>query len=180
MSDEMKVNGCTLRLMKGDITDLEIESFVYYARNDLTLGSGYGNAISMRGGPSIQNELNELGPIETTKAIVSSAGGMKTSHIIHAAGPKFQEEGLVMKLRETIRNVLKLADEMGFRQIAFPAMGAGFYGVSLKQSAEITLRTINEYLCGETKIRDVLICLLDSREYSPYQKELATVKKDSR
>jgi len=178
MSDEIKINNRTLRLIKGDITDLKIESFVYYARNDLTLGSGYGNAISMRGGPSIQNELNELGPIETTKAIVSSASGMKASHIIHAVGPKFQEEGLVMKLRETIRNVLKLADEKGFRQIAFPAMGAGFYGVPLKQSADITLRTINEYLSGETKIQDVLICLLDSREYSPYQKELAAVKKE--
>ena len=51
MADELKVGNSSLRLEKGDIAAMEIESFVYYARPDLALGSGYGTAISMRGGP---------------------------------------------------------------------------------------------------------------------------------
>lgn len=170
MTDSLKIKNCNLRLLKGDITDLDIESFVYYARENLALGSGFGTAISIRGGPTIQKELNQIGPIKTTEAVVSSAGEMKTKYIIHANGPKFQEENLAEKLKTTILNSLKKAEEKGIKAIAFPPMGAGFYGVPLEQSAEITLSTIKEYLSGETKLNDVVVCLLDSRDYLQFEK----------
>ncbi len=176
MADSIKVKNCNLRLLKGDITDLDIESFVYYAREDLALGSGFGTAISVRGGPTIQKELNEIGKIKITEAVVSSAGEMKAKHIIHANGPKFQEENIPEKLKQTIINSLVKAEEKGIKAIAFPPMGAGFYGVPLEQSAEITLNTIKEYLLSETKLDDVVVCLLDNREYIPFEKKFSSLK----
>ena len=175
MSDELKINNSNLRLMMGDITDLEIDSFVYYARHDLNLGSGFGTAISMRGGPSIQEELNRIGTLKTTQAVVSSAGEMKAKYIIHAVGPRFQEEDIESKLKTTIINSFKRAEEKDIQVIAFPAMGVGFYGVPLDTSARVTLKTIKEYLSGETKIKDVIVCLLDNREYKPFQSQLSTL-----
>jgi O-acetyl-ADP-ribose deacetylase (regulator of RNase III) len=172
MPDEMQIKGSTIRLVKGDITDLEVESFIYYARSDLSLGSGYGNAISMRGGPSIQEELNKLAPIDTTGAVISEAGNMKAKYIIHAVGPKFQEPDIEKKLRETVMNSLKLADQKGIKQLAFPPMGAGFYGVPLAVSADITISAISDYLSNGSNLKDVIICLLDTREYTPFQKRL--------
>ena len=54
-------------------------------------------------------------------------------------------------------------------------MGAGFYGVPLPVSAEVTLETIMEYLSGDTKIKDVVICLLDKRDFKPYQAKLSSM-----
>jgi O-acetyl-ADP-ribose deacetylase (regulator of RNase III) len=176
MQDSLKVNRSTIRLAKGDITDLEIESFVYYANHDLSLGSGFGNAISMRGGPSIQKELKEHGPLATTEVLVSKAGDMKATYIIHAVGPRFQEEDLEKKLRDTILNALGEADSKGIKNIAFPPMGSGFYGVPLTLSAEIMFETILEYLSGDTHIEEIVICLLDNREYKPFQEQLAGVR----
>ncbi len=48
---EKQWNGKTIRLMKGDVTDLEVDAFAFYAAEDLSLGSGYGTAIAVRGGP---------------------------------------------------------------------------------------------------------------------------------
>ncbi|UCD94679.1 MAG: macro domain-containing protein [Candidatus Zixiibacteriota bacterium] len=175
MSDQLKINSHSFRLVKGDITDLEIESFVYYARNDLLLGAGYGTAISVRGGPTVQEELKRFGMLQTTEAVVSSAGEMKANFIIHAVGPKFQEEGQEGKLRSTILNCLKKAEEEGIKAIAFPAMGVGFYGVPVKTSAAITLKTISEYLSGDTRINDVVVCLLDMREYKPFHEEFMSI-----
>jgi O-acetyl-ADP-ribose deacetylase (regulator of RNase III) len=173
MPDKITVGGRTLRLIKCDITDLEIESFVYYAREDLALGAGFGNAISVRGGPTIQKELEEFGSIKTTEAVISSAGEMKANYIIHAAGPKFQEENLEDKLRVTILNALKKADEKGIKAIAFPTMGTGFYGVPLDVSARVTIGTIVDYLSGKTGLEDVVICPLDSRDFKPYEAQLS-------
>jgi O-acetyl-ADP-ribose deacetylase (regulator of RNase III) len=175
MSDQLTINGRTLRLMKGDITDLEIESFVYYAQHDLTVGSGYGTAIAVRGGPSVQEELKQFGTIETCDVVVTAAGEMKAKYIVHAVGPRFQEEDIERKLRTTVENALKQAEAKGITAIAFPAMGVGFYGVPLSVSARVMLETLRDHLTGQSKIKDVVVCLLDNREYKPFQSEFATL-----
>jgi len=172
MADKLKIRNSVLRLEKCDYTDMEFESIVFYARNDLKLGAGFGNAISVRGGPSIQEELDAVGSIETTKVAVTSAGEMKARWIIHAAGPAFMEENLEEKLRDTVNNCLRLADEKGLKSIAFPPMGTGFHGVPLEMSAAVTIGTIRDYLSGDTGIEEVVVCLLDSREYTPFSEEL--------
>lgn len=175
MVDQLKIKNSTLRLEIGDITDMEIESFVFYAENTLALGSGYGTAISVRGGPSVQEELDTLAPVDNTNAVVSSAGNMKAQYIVHAVGPKFQEENMDGKLKDTIVNTLKVAEEKGIKKIAFPAMGAGFYGMPLPDSARVTLETIKQYLGNGTKLEEVVVCLMDNRQYKPFQEKMATL-----
>lgn len=173
MSNEKKINQSTIRLVKGDITDTDLEAFVFYARPDLKLGAGFGNAISVRGGPSIQKELDELEtPVAVGDSVITEAGKLKVKYIIHAVGPSFQEENTEEKLRTTVINSLKRADERGIEQVAFPAMGAGFYGVPLEVSARITVGAIRDYLKGETRLKEVVVVALDSREYKPFQTQL--------
>ena len=164
-----------LKLQLGDVTDIQVESFVFYAQHNLALGSGYGNAIAVRGGPSIQEELNSLAPLETTHAVVSNAGNMKAKKIIHAVGPRFQEIDQEQKLKDTILNSFKLAEQNDIKEIALPAMGAGFYGVPLPLCAKVTVNTIVEYLQNGTKLKNIIICLLDNREYKPFQDKLKTL-----
>ena len=85
--DSITVGSRTIQLIQGDITDLEIEAFVFYARHDLALGSGFGGAIAVRGGPSVQEELKTFGAVETGAVVVTEAGDMKAGHILHAVGP---------------------------------------------------------------------------------------------
>lgn len=179
MTLEEVVHRSVVRLVIEDITDLDVEAFVYYARPDLQLGAGFGTAISLRGGPSVQVELNELGPQPEGAAVVTGAGKLKASHIIHAVGPRFQEEEVESKLRETVLGSLRAAEEHGIRQIAFPPMGAGFYAIPLEQSARVTLGAIREYLSGETEIREVLVCARDNREYRPFRDLLAPAHVES-
>jgi O-acetyl-ADP-ribose deacetylase len=172
MPDELKIKQSMIRLSSGDITDLEIEAIVFYARPDLVLGSGFGGAIAMRGGPKIQEELKKLGTIPTGEAVVTAAGNMKAQYIIHAVGPRFQEEDTEGKLRTTTLNVLRRAEENRIKKLAFPAMGAGFYGIPLDLCARITLGVVRKYLEGQTGLEEVIFCLRDSREYKAFQEEL--------
>jgi O-acetyl-ADP-ribose deacetylase (regulator of RNase III) len=172
MPDELKVDKKIIRLMTGDIAGQEIEAFVYYARTDLVLGSGYGGAIAVRGGPKIQEELKKFGTVGTGEAVVTSAGNMKVKFIIHAVGPRFQEEGTEGTLRATTRKVLQKAEEKGIKRLAFPAMGAGFYGIPLDLCARITLEAVKKHLEGQSGLEEVVFCLRDSREYKAFQERL--------
>jgi O-acetyl-ADP-ribose deacetylase (regulator of RNase III) len=113
--------------------------------------------------------------LEAVLAVITSAGDMKAGHIIHAAGPKFQEEDTENKLKLTIKNALKLAEERGIKSMAFPPMGSGFYGVPIDVSARITIQSITEYLNNGTGVEEVVICAMDSREYESFQKELKNI-----
>jgi O-acetyl-ADP-ribose deacetylase len=165
---EKAINGKILKLVKGDITEMEVEAFVYYARPDLRLGTGYGGAIAQRGGPSIQEELNRLGALEVGKAVMSGAGNLKAKHIIHAVGPRHHEPEEEKKLRAAVKSALASAEATGLRQLAFPAMGVGFFGVSLDLCSKVMLDEITGYLKTETSLLEVVVCVLDNREMGPF------------
>ena len=177
MTATVTLKDSRLRLVMEDITLLDTEAFVFYARPDLKLGSGFGTAVSMRGGPSIQEALDAHDGAEVTDVVVTKAGKLKAERIFHAVGPAFQEEGIHDKLRATIVNTLKAAEDLGVKRIAFPAMGAGFYGVPLPESAEITLTAIADRLAGGSSLEEVVVCLLDHRELDAFQARLDDLKR---
>lgn len=163
-----QINGSVVRLVKGDVTQLDVDAFVFYAQQDLILGTGFGTAISVRGGPTIQKELQELAPVATGEAVISAAGNLKAGFIIHAVGPRFQEEDTEAKLRTTMHNSLRVAEENEIRRIAFPAMGAGYYGISPELCAQVMLEIIHGHLKGESGIKEVFVCVLDTRQYEAF------------
>jgi O-acetyl-ADP-ribose deacetylase (regulator of RNase III) len=172
MSDEKRINGKVIRLMRGDITEQDIDCFVFYAQSNLKLGSGFGGAITVRGGPTIQKELDAQAPIESCQAVLSEAGHLKAKYIIHANGPKFQEPNTEAKLRTTVLNALKTAEDKGLKRIAFPPMGTGFYGVPLGVSARVMFDTFSDFVINGGRLEEVVVCVQDSREYSAFSEQL--------
>lgn len=158
-----------IHLEKTDLTLMDIEAIVFYAQHNLVLGSGFGNAIAMRGGSSIQEELKTHGTISTGEAVITSAGELKSNYIIHAVGPRFRESDIEEKLIATVQSVLKIAEENKIREIGFPPMGTGFYGIPLELSARVMFEVIRKHLAGETVLEKVVICLIDQREYKAFQ-----------
>ena len=175
VSQQIPIHRSIVRLVRGDITELDVEAFVFYARPDLALGSGFGTAISQRGGPSVQKELSTLGPLGTGQAVVTGAGKLKAKYIVHVVGPRFNEPDTESKLRLSVLSALKAAEEKGVQRIALPPMGTGFYAVPLELCSRVMLEAIQTYLQGETGIREVLLCVMDQREFSPFEARLATL-----
>jgi O-acetyl-ADP-ribose deacetylase (regulator of RNase III) len=166
---ETRINNLTVRLEKGDLTMMDIEAIVFYAQPDLVLGAGFGNAIAVRGGSSIQEELKNYSTLSTGEAVITSAGELKSNYIIHAVGPRFQESDIKEKLIITMQNVLRIAEEKEIREIGFPPMGTGFYGISLELSARVMFEVISKHLSVNTVLEKVVICLIDEREYKAFQ-----------
>jgi O-acetyl-ADP-ribose deacetylase (regulator of RNase III) len=174
---EATIQNTQINLVLGDITDLDIEAFVYDIKSNLKLGSGYGGAIAVRGGPSVQEELDKIGELEVGKAVVTTAGNLKTSYIIHAVGPKYHEEDEDAKMKSTVEAALRLADEQKIKRIAFPPLGTGMYFFPLDKCARIMTATVKEYLeKNASGIEEVLFCMLDSREQGPFAKELENIR----
>lgn len=170
---EMGSEATVIRLVKGDITMLDVDAFVFHAQHDLALGSGFGGAISVRGGPSVQKALDELGPLETGEAVITEAGKLKADYIIHAVGPRFREPDIEEKLRKTVLSALACAKDKDLKRIAFPALGAGYYGIPAPLTARVLVDTIRGYLEDEAGIEEIVICVFDTPQFDAFQAALA-------
>lgn len=163
-----------VRVVHGDITELAVDGFVYYASPDLRLGSGLGGMIAKRGGGGIQRELQALAPVNVGEAVLTGAGKLRSTFIIHAVGPTFHEEALDEKLKKTLESALSLAEDMKARTLAFPPMGTGFYGVPVEVSASIMAASFKELIRRAEHLEELIVCVGDAWQVPPFEAALST------
>jgi O-acetyl-ADP-ribose deacetylase (regulator of RNase III) len=169
---QRKVGNRVVRLIRGDLTDLDVEAFVFDIDSDMKLGAGFGSAIQRRGGIVIQKELEKIGSCPTGEAVVTEAGILKANYIIHVNGPKFREEDEEGKLRSATESALRRADEKGIKQLAFPPIGTGLYQVPMDLCVRVMVDTVARHLENNTSLEEVLIVTQDDREYGPFKKKI--------
>jgi O-acetyl-ADP-ribose deacetylase (regulator of RNase III) len=166
---ERRIGERVVRIVRDDITGMDVDAFVFDITEDLKLGAGHGSAIQQRGGVKIQEALDAIGRCPVGDAVITTGGLLKAKHIIHANGPKFCESDEEGKLRRATEAALRLADENGVKTLAFPPMGTGLYQVPVELSARVLIETVEKHLAGETGLEQVLFVVPDTRERGPFE-----------
>jgi len=170
----VQIEDITLRLVEGDITDLEVDAIVNAANQHLRLGAGVAGAIRERGGPAIQSECDQIGFCPVGDAIITTGGRLLASYVIHAVGPTASDADADDLLSSATYASLALADEHQLRSIAFPAISTGTFGFPMEDCAEIMLSTVIDYLeSGETDLETVIFCLYGKSAFEVFAEELA-------
>jgi len=170
--DTISVKNSSIKIVQGDITDLDTDVIVNAANAQLILGGGVAGAIRLKGGPKIQEECNEIGGTFVGGAVITTGGNLNAKHVIHAVGPRMGEGDEDSKLTNAVLNSLKLTDEHGLKTIAFPAISTGIFGYPIEKCAKIMIFTIKKYLAGETQIKEVIFCLYTNSDYEVFNKKL--------
>jgi O-acetyl-ADP-ribose deacetylase (regulator of RNase III) len=160
---------------KGDITDMKVDAIVNAANTDLILGAGVAGAIRRKGGPSIQEECNEHGPIPLGEAAITGAGNLPARYVIHAASMGRESLTTEKTLADSTRNSLLRAEEKGLRSIAFPAIGTGVAGFPLDRCAEIMLRETLGFLRKSKSLQQVYFVLFDNHAYNLFRSAWETL-----
>ena len=88
---ELNIKNSKIRLVQGDITELDVDAIVNAANAQLILGGGVAGAIRRKGGPTIQQECNEIRGTYVGSAVITNAGLLKAKKVIHAVGPRMGE-----------------------------------------------------------------------------------------
>jgi len=156
----------------GDITDSTAEAIVNAANNHLWMGSGVAGAIKRRGGDRIEREAMALGPIPVGEAVATSAGNLPQKHVIHAAvmgQDLLTDSG---KIEAATRNSLRLAEDIGVKSIAFPALGTGVGGFPIELAAQIMITVARDFLRDSKSVARVEFILFDNDSFESFKSEL--------
>ena len=167
----MKIKDTEIKIVQGDITELAVDAIVNAANNKLVMGGGVAGVIKRKGGESIEQEALKKGPINIGKAIYTSAGKLKAKYVIHAAtmGMDFATDEL--KIRESCKNALRVAEELRINSLAFPALGCGVGGFPLLASAKIMAQEALKHLREEkTTLKEIIFCLFDQEAFAVFNK----------
>lgn len=152
-----------MTIVRGDITEQDVDAIVNAANSSLLGGGGVDGAIHRRGGPQILAECRALragqlaAGLPAGQAVATTAGNLAAQWVIHTVGPVWsasQDHSAV--LASCYLESLRVADELGATTVAFPAVSAGAYGWPVDDAARIALGAVRSAVTSVNQVRFVL------------------------
>ncbi|MFA7631239.1 MAG: O-acetyl-ADP-ribose deacetylase [Candidatus Cloacimonadaceae bacterium] len=162
-----------MKLVRHSITSFEGDAIVNAANKTLLGGGGVDGAIHRAAGPELLKECRSLGGCETGEAKLTMGYNLPAKYVIHTVGPVWRggnhsEEEL---LASCYRRSLELAQEKGFKSIAFPNISTGVYRFPKELAARIAVQTVRSFLEKHSQIEVSFYCF-DEENYNIYQELL--------
>jgi O-acetyl-ADP-ribose deacetylase (regulator of RNase III) len=165
-----------LVILQGDLTEQDADAIVNAANSSLLGGGGVDGAIHRRGGPEILAECKELrrtrypDGLPTGQAVATTAGALPCGWVIHTVGPVFSRgEDRSALLASCHVESLRVADELGARTVAFPAISTGVYSYPLELAASVAIGAVRS---TETQVEEVRFVLFGRESYEAFDRAL--------
>jgi O-acetyl-ADP-ribose deacetylase len=163
-------------LEQGDIAAHEADAIVNAANSTLLGGGGVDGAIHRRGGLEILEACRRLRAerfpdgLPTGMAVETTAGALPARWVIHTVGPVFSRHDDRSDLLTSCHTEsLCVADELGARTVAFPAISTGVYGYPLDLAAPVAIRAVWE---ADTRVEEARFVLYDDRAFRAFEAAL--------
>jgi O-acetyl-ADP-ribose deacetylase (regulator of RNase III) len=161
-----------IETIRGDITAEQVDAIVNAANGSLQGGGGVDGAIHRAAGPELAEAGRALGGCDTGEAKATPGFKLPARWVIHVVGPVWHggDRGEPELLASCYRRALEVADELGARTVAFPAISTGVYGYPKADAARIAIDTIRS---SPSAVELVRLVAFDDETRSLYQERLA-------
>lgn len=154
-----------IKVIREDITKLEVDAIVNAANKSLLGGGGVDGAIHRAAGPDLKEACKELNGAETGEAKLTPGFDLPAEYVIHTVGPVYRdgESGEPEKLEACYKNSLKRANEKELKTLAFPAISTGIYGYPLEEASSIAVKTLRKEGGKDTTVETVYLVAFDDK-----------------
>lgn len=163
-----------LKVIKGDITQQEVDAIVNSTDEQLVGGGEVNKAVHAAAGPSLLEACRLLGGCKTGDAKITKGYNLPAQWVIHAVGPIWKDgtAGEEELLASAYRRALEVAKENGLRKIALPSISTGAYCFPLNQAAHIAMRTITHVMKDMEFFEEITVVCFDDVTYAAFDYEM--------
>ena len=139
-------------------------------------GGGVDGAIHRAAGLGLLQEIIEKYPdgIAVGEAVPTFGHNLKPMYVIHTVGPRYYLDGVdhARLLADAYRNSIRVANELGCKSIAFPAISTGVYGYPIDEACAIAVKTVREEIEAGTELQEIVFCCFDESNFEAYKNVL--------
>ena len=166
-----------LRLVQGNITQLNVGAIVNAANSTLLGGGGVDGAIHTAAGPELLAECRTLGGCPPGQAKITRGYRLHAPWVIHTVGPIWRGGGAGEDetLASCYRNSLALAAQHRCATVAFPAISCGVYGFPIPRACRIAVAEVRTFLAASPLPERVDLVCYDIGMYRAYLEVLGAV-----
>jgi O-acetyl-ADP-ribose deacetylase (regulator of RNase III) len=147
-----------ISVVRSDITLERVDAVVNAANEHRMGGGGVDGAIHRAAGTeALRAACAELGGCPPGEVRVTAGFALPARSIFHAVGRRWSggDRGEAELLACCYRRCLELADELGLKTLAFPAISTGAFGFPAEPAAEIALGTLRSTPSSVAAVRVV-------------------------
>jgi O-acetyl-ADP-ribose deacetylase (regulator of RNase III) len=148
-----------VEVLEADITQLEVDAIANAANTRLMHGGGVAGAIARAGGPEIERESRQRGPVGLGEAVETGGGDMPCRWVIHAATMELGGPTSAEIIRRATASTLRRADELGARSLALVAFGTGVGGFPLEEAARIEVEEVRRHLERDSQLERIVFAV---------------------
>ena len=170
----MKLKNTEVLVIKGDITECDVDAIVNAANNKFLMGGGVAGAIKRAGGQVVEDEAVKQGPVKVGEVVLTAGGSLKARYVIHAATMAMDFKTDAEIIRCATYNTLLCAQEHNIKSLAFCALGCGVGGFSTEAAAKIMAQEVFRYIreVKEPNLEQIIFVLLSGEAFHAFDKNV--------
>ena len=167
-----------IRVEVGDLTSRTEEAVMRPIRSDLAPVTPGSRDVAARAGPLIDKRLNDVGRLPVGGAVITPAGDLPTSFLIHVVTSAEDEPHAPSTIRLAVRNGLRRAADWGIESLALPPLGISVGSMGAEEGAEALTDLLLNHLAEGVPPTELVVVVSSAYEEQVFHQVVTRMVED--
>jgi len=158
-----------------DLVTADVQCILRSVGSRLEPLTAVGREIGIAAGEDLLERIEQIGDLPVGGAVITPAGNLAASFIVHVALQSHEEPVSVGGVRKALLNGLRHTCRMDIETLALPPLGTGAGNLDAETSADVMFEVLRGHMEGEAYPREVTVMVATQYELQVFASHLEPV-----
>jgi O-acetyl-ADP-ribose deacetylase (regulator of RNase III) len=129
---------------QGEIAELEVDAIIVPANESLFMTNSLARAVKRLAGEAVESEAIQQGPIRPGSAVVTGAGTLAASYLIHAVAVGHELKGSPGELASALQSAFDISAHLSLARVAMAPIGVERGVFSAEEAATALVEVLQD------------------------------------
>ena len=164
-----------IEVRQENLVTADVECILRSVGSGLEPLTAIGREVGVAAGEAVLERLEHMGDLPVGGAVVTPAGDLSASFIVHVALQSHEEPVSAGGLRKALLNGLRHACRMGIETMAIPPLGTGAGNLDAEEAADVMFGVLRGHMEEEEYPREVTVMVATEYELQAFASRLTQV-----